>query len=164
MKDPRDMEERAALEVFIARELYGLRRKTNESYQDRGDIYRCAKDSNLIAVRLWLDFLGLKGVRTASGLALQQSLRKTGQKYADDVMIDQFIGRLLVPSDVPCQFHEILAAVYCRADKELAHLTTTSDDTYNTEDKLIEAATAVESLLEQHLFSPLGVPLPEMDK
>jgi hypothetical protein len=79
-------------------------------------------------------------------------------------MIDQFIERLLVPSDVPCQFHEILAAVYCRADKELAHLTTTSDDAYNTEDKLIEAATAVESLLEQHLFRPLGVDLPEMDE
>jgi isopenicillin N synthase-like dioxygenase len=46
------------------------RKKKNESYQNRGDIYRCVKDSNLIAVRLWLDFMGLKGVRTASGLAL----------------------------------------------------------------------------------------------
>jgi len=140
------------------------RKRTGESYEGRGDIYRCVKDSNLIAVRLWLDFMGLKGVREASGPVLKESPRKTGTKYADDVKIDQFTGRLLVPGDVPSEFHVTLAAVYCRADKELAHLTATTDDAYNSEDKLIEAATAVEGLLNQRLFGPLGMPLPEMDR
>jgi hypothetical protein len=140
------------------------RKRTGESYQGRGDIYRCVKDSNLIAVRLLLDFMGLKGVRRPTGFTLEPIPRRTAGKYAADVKIDQFIGHLLTPRDVPVASHDVLAAVYCRADKELAHLTTTSDDAYNTEDKLIEAATAVESLLEQHLFRPLGVDLPEMDE
>lgn len=31
------------------------------NYDGQGDIYRCVKDSNLIAVRLLMDFLGIKG-------------------------------------------------------------------------------------------------------
>ena len=140
------------------------RKRTGESYQGRGDIYRCVKDSNLIAVRLLLDFMGLKGVRRPTGFTLEPIPRRTAGKHADDVKIDQFIGHLLTPRDVPVVSHDMLAGVYCRADKELAHLTTTFDDRYNGENELIQAATAVENLLATHLYSTLGVSLPAMDE
>ena len=37
------------------------RPRSKYDYKDQGDIYRCVKDSNLIAVRLLMDFLGIKG-------------------------------------------------------------------------------------------------------
>jgi hypothetical protein len=121
------------------------------------------KDSNLNAVRLILDFLGLKGEFDGSDYRLTPSQRKAGAKFADDVKIDQFIGRLLTPADVPASSQRILAGVYKRADKELAHLTSTFNEEFNEEDVLIEAATAVEDLLQRFLYAPLGEQLPPMD-
>src|SRR4029077_18881477 len=72
-------------------------KRRGHNYQGQGDIYRCVKDSNLNAVRLMLDFLGLKGEFGGSDYRLVPSPRK----FADDVKIDQFIGRLLTPADVP---------------------------------------------------------------
>lgn len=139
------------------------RKTIGHSYQGEGDIYRCVKDSNLIAVRLLLDFLGLKGDLNNKAYSLELNPRKTGPKFKDDIKIDQFCQRLLTPLDVPQEFHRILAGVYNRADKELAHLTSTFNDEFNEEDILIEAATIVESLLHTHLYSPLGKQLPAMD-
>jgi hypothetical protein len=48
------------------------------------------------------------------------------------------------PADIPQISHRILAGVYNRADKELAHLTSTFNDEFHQEDILIEAATIVE--------------------
>jgi hypothetical protein len=121
------------------------------------------KDSNLNAVRLILDFLGLKGEFDGSDYRLTPSQRKAGAKFADDIKIDQFIGRLLTPADVPASSQRILAGVYKRADKELAHLTSTFNEEFNEEDVLIEAATAVEDLLQRFLYAPLGEQLPPMD-
>jgi hypothetical protein len=140
------------------------RKKGGHSYQYQGDIYRCVKDSNLNAVRLILDFLGLKGKFDGSDYELISSQRKQSQKFLDDdVKIDQFIGQLLVPANVPTPLHRVLAGVYKRADKELAHVTSTFNDEFNQEDVLIEAATAVEDLLQKFLYAPLGEQLPEMD-
>jgi hypothetical protein len=133
------------------------------NYQGQGDIYRCVKDSNLNAVRLILDFLGLKGEFDGSDYKLTSSPRKPGEKYADDIKIDQFIGRLLMPADVPTSSQRALAGVYKRADKELAHLTSTFNEEFNEENVLIEAATAVEDLLQRFLYTPLSEQLPQMD-
>jgi hypothetical protein len=140
------------------------RKRSGESYQGRGDIYRCVKDANLMAVRLFLDFMGLRGVRDSTGLRLEPNPRKKGAKYQDDVKIDQFIGQLLVPGDIPKRFHQTLAGVYCRGDKELAHLTMVYSGRFNTESALIRAAGAVETVLSKRLFCPLNEPFPEMDK
>src|SRR5882724_6593042 len=86
------------------------RKRSGHNYQGQGDIYRCVKDSNLIAVRLILDFLGLKGEFDGSDYTLMGSER--GAKFADDIKIDQFIGRLLTPADVPASSQRILAGVY----------------------------------------------------
>jgi len=139
------------------------RKRCGHNYQDQGDIYRCVKDSNLNAVRLILDFLGLKGEFDGSDYMLTSSPRKLGVKFADDIKIDQFIGRLLMPADVPASSQRVLAGVYKRADKELAHLTSTFNEEFNKEDVLIEAATAVEDLLQRFLYAPLGEQLPQMD-
>ncbi|MGA2030520.1 MAG: hypothetical protein ABSG87_10670, partial [Verrucomicrobiota bacterium] len=109
------------------------RKRSGHIYQGEGDIYRCVKDSNLFAVRLWLDFLGLKGELENGDYKLLENPRKKGPKFADDVMIDQFIGHLLKPTDIPVQNQRILAGVYKRADKELAHLTKTFNDEFNEE-------------------------------
>ena len=70
---------------------------------------------------------------------------------------------MLTPADVPASSQRILAGVYKRADKELAHLTSTFNEEFNEEDVLIEAATAVEDLLQRFLYAPLGEQLPPMD-
>jgi hypothetical protein len=135
------------------------RKRCKHSYQGEGDIYRCVKDSNLIAARLILDFFGLKGEFDGSDYKLMPSPRK----FADDVKIDQFIGRLLTPADVPASSRRVLAGVYKRADKELAHLTSTFNEAFNKEDVLIDAATAIEDLLQKFLYARLGEQLPQMD-
>jgi hypothetical protein len=139
------------------------RNRNGHDYKDQGDIYRCVKDSNLIAVRLILDFLGLKGKFENSKYELTSNSRKTNSKYQDDIMIDQFIGQLISPNEVPASSRRILAGVYLRADKELAHLTSTFNDEFNREDVLIESATIIENLLQKYLYDYLGEHLPKMD-
>ena len=73
------------------------RKKAGYDYSQQGDIYRCVKDSNLIALRLLLDFLGLKATATGSAVTLSCNPRR----FAADVKVDQFINRLLTPGDVP---------------------------------------------------------------
>jgi hypothetical protein len=139
------------------------RKKAGYSYPQQGDIYRCVKDGNLIAVRLFMDFLGIRGESTPAGVSLCRAKRRNGKRVDDDVKIDQFIGRLLTPNDVPDVDKRVLAGVYLRANKELAHLTTRFNDEFNQEDALIHAATAIESLLERHLYAPNQEAIPIMD-
>ena len=140
-----------------------LRERTNaaHNFQGQGDIARCVKDSNLVAVRLFLDFLGLKGDFDGSDYMLKSNLRNP--KFPDDVKIDQFVGKLLKVDDVPSSKRRVLAGVYMRADKELAHLTLTFNKEFNEPACLIEAANVVEDLLKKFLYEPLRERLPEMD-
>jgi len=131
----------------------------------QGDIYRCVKDSNLIAVRLLLDFLGLKA--KFDKVTLVYSLftnERKAKKDEDDIKIDQFRSKLLSPTDLPRGSERILAGVYIRADKELAHLTSTSHDEFNTECILIQAATIVEDLMLKFLYAPHNRTLPDIDR
>ena len=137
------------------------RTKVAHSFQGQGDIARCVKDSNLMAVRLLLDFLGLKGDFDGSDYVLKRNPRNP--KFPDDVKIDQFIGELLKVDYVPPPKRRVLAGVYVRADKELAHLTLIFNKEFNEPACLIEAATTVEDLLKKFLYEPLRESLPEMD-
>jgi hypothetical protein len=114
-----------------------------------------------VLVRLLLDFLGLRGEYHKGRFRLVESPRKNGAKWQDDVKIDQFIGRLLTPRDIPKQSRRLLAGVYRRADKELAHLTLKFNKAFNEEKALIDSATALESLFQQFVYD--GKPLPAMD-
>lgn len=137
------------------------RTKAGYNFQGQGDMYRCVKDSSLVAVRLLLDFLGLKGEYHKGRFRLVESPRRSGTKWQDDVKVDQFIGRLLTPNDVPRNTRQLLAGVYRRADKELAHLTLKFNKPFNQEKALIDAATAIESLFQQFVYG--GKPLPPID-
>ena len=138
------------------------RKIMGHNYQGQADIYCCVKDSNLIAVRLLLDFLGLKGKSDGNSYSLESNPRRLGPRFVDDIKIDQFGLQLVPPADVPEISHSILGGVYIRADKELAHLTLTFNDKFNQEDALIEAAKIVEELLQKYLYTPLGKQLPAM--
>ncbi|MDX2190056.1 MAG: hypothetical protein SFY32_09345 [Bacteroidota bacterium] len=136
------------------------RLRSDYNYNKQGDIYRCVKDSNLMAVRLLMDFLGIKGqINNGHYFLISRS-----SIHNNDVRIDKFIGRLLLPIDVPLSDAQTIAGVYVRADKELAHLTTIFNDEFNEESKLIEAATIIEGLLKVHLYDYFGESLPEMDR
>lgn len=130
------------------------------NYQKQGDIYRCVLDSNLIGVRLFLDFMGLKGKLENECFVLKENNQK---KHNDDIRINQFINRFILPSEIPAIHHRILAGVYVRGDKELAHITSTFSEEFNKEEVLIEAASIIEKLLDQFLYTPLGKTLPKMD-
>lgn len=121
-----------------------------------GDIYRCVKDSSLIAIRLFMDFLGLRGDFNGTSYILNENPRKK----ENDIKLDQFVDELVKPSNVSPNMKELLAAVYVRADKELAHLTYIFNEEYNQENVLIEAACAVEELIKQFLYAPLNEPWP----
>jgi len=130
--------------------------------KDDGNVYRCIKDSNLIAVRLLMDFLGLKGKPDGKDFILELNHVKRNPK--DDVKINDFPPcRLLTLNDVPNASQTILAGVYKRADKELAHLTRTYNDEFNEVQVLIEAATIIEELMRKFLYEPLRKSLPDMD-
>ena len=141
-----------------------LRDRKMRGYNDpkHGDIYRCVKDSSLIAIRLWLNFFGLNGEEyKKDNYKLNRVKRKQGEKYENDIMIDQFIDRWLDDKEVASLNQQLLGGVYCRADKELAHMTNIFNDDFNEEDVLIQAATAVEDLIQKFLYN--DKPLPETD-
>ncbi|HEX7469659.1 MAG TPA: hypothetical protein VF437_02840, partial [Verrucomicrobiae bacterium] len=53
-----------------------------------------------------------------------------------------------------------------RADKELAHLTKTFNDEFNTAKKIVEAIALIERLLQEHLYKiykKIGMPMPPVD-
>jgi len=139
---------------------YSHRRATGFDWNGNGDLFRCAKDSALIAIRLFLSAMGLKG-RKDQDFDLYQD-RAGGQ---DDVLIDQLGGTLPDPSSwslTPPQAR-LLAGIYCRTNKELAHLTSTFDDEFNGDEIVDEAAQLVVGLLNTNLYTVVNETMPEID-
>ena len=106
-----------------------LTKRTGDNYNfvGQGDIYRCVKDSNLIAVRMFLNFFGLKGIFQNETFELAEQ----PSKHQDDILIDKFIGHLIKPDEISKNSQRILAGVYIRADKELAHITNKFNREFN---------------------------------
>lgn len=136
------------------------RKKASTAWAGEGDIYRCLKDSALISIRMLLNAMGLKGV----------FLRPTGpyllQRYQfrekDDVGIDQLGGKLVDPTSLTPKEHRLLAGLYCRADKELAHVTTTYNKEFNTQAAIIRGTILVTKLIKKHLYDEVYRPLPPL--
>ena len=136
--------------------------ENGEIRNDDGSVYRCIKDCNLIAVRLLLDFLGLRGAMHGNDFILETNHNKKNKN--DDVKINDFPPcKLLEVNDVPINSQRILAGVYKRADKELAHLTKTYNEEFNDETILIEAAKIIVDLIDKFLYQPLGKSIPDLD-
>jgi hypothetical protein len=130
-----------------------------ERWRDRGDIYRCLKDSALISMRLLLEAMGLQGTFDGTGYEL---IRRTKAIKTDDVRVDQLGGELVDPSEIEPTDRCLLAGIYCRAHKELAHLTLTYDDKFNTQEAMLKGAGLVEGLIRKHLYEKVGKEFPPM--
>ena len=62
-----------------------------------------------------------------------------------------------------CGCNRLLAGVYKRANKELAHLTATFNDEFNEDDVVDEAAKLVEQMLNAYLYTVVGEKMPKID-
>ncbi len=77
-------------------------------------------------------------------------------RLPDDVWIDQLGGTLVDPDLISDHDRRILAGIYCRANKELAHLTVADEGEFNTEEALIYGVDSVERLLRTNLYEKVG--------
>jgi hypothetical protein len=130
------------------------------NWQGTGDIYRCLKDSALISIRLFLQAMGLKGKYDVTQQDYRLERRNPSPRFLDDVYIDQLGGQLVDPATIKIDDQRLLAGIYCRAEKELAHLTTHDEAKFNTSNALIEGINLVEGLLRLNLYDKVGRQLP----
>jgi hypothetical protein len=129
-------------------------------WRGRGDIFRCLEESALISIRLFIEALGLQGVVTGSTYLIKR--RETWQ--VDDVWIEDLGGKPLTDDDLknmPVEDRAVLGALWCWANKELAHLTsefaTQNHDKHNTIRRGIDV---IEKLLCAKLYAEVGKQLP----
>jgi hypothetical protein len=132
-----------------------------------GDLLRCAKDSALISIRFFANFLGLR-------------LKKKKQKYDlidtsdadffeppkdDDVFVAQLGGSFAKLENLPPSEQALLKELLQRTDKELAHLTSNflRHDDYNTAKAICDGITLIERLLGECLFAKVNRPFPSLD-
>jgi hypothetical protein len=130
------------------------------NWQGTGDIYRCLKDCALISMRLFLQAMGFKGKYDGTQQYYKLERSNPGTRRSDDVWIDQLGGQLVDPITIKTGDRSLLAGIYCRADKELAHLTTHDEGKFNTPNALIEGINLVESLLQLNLYNKVGRQFP----
>jgi hypothetical protein len=142
------------------------RRGTHFDWNSTGDLFRCSKNSALISIRLFLSAMGLKGHfdQRRNDFILEEDERVRKYRRDDDILIDQLGGQLPDPRSWSLSADEarLLAGVYKRADKELAHLTATFNDEFNSDDAIDRALRLVERLLNECLYSPVNEKMPEI--
>jgi hypothetical protein len=132
-----------------------FRDRQAENWQGKGDIYRCVKDSALISMRLFLDAMGLQGqYDETKGEYILRVNKK--ERRGDDVWIDQLGGTLVDPDSISDDERRILAGIYKRADKELAHLTVSDVGEFNTPAVIIRGIDTVERLIRTNLYDKVG--------
>ena len=130
-------------------------------------MFRCSKDSALICIRLFLAAMGLKGhfdQKRKDFVLIENSKLRNCRDY-DDILVDQLGGVLPDPTSWSLTADEarLLAGVYKRADKELAHLTAAFNDEFNDDEAIDRASRAVVTLLNKHLYSLVHEDLPKID-
>jgi hypothetical protein len=117
------------------------------------DLLRAAKDSALISIRMFAEFLGLK---TVDG------------KRNGAVFVDMLGGTRAPMEDLPNKERSVIGGLLRRANKELAHLTCdyTGHDEFGTARALVDGINIVERLLREHLYEPLKDehPFPDLAK
>lgn len=146
---------------------YTHRRASGFDWNTKGDLFRCAKDSALISIRLFLSVMGLKGhldQKSQDFILIENTKLRNCRDY-DDILIDQLGGKFPNPSlgSLTPKQARLLAGVYKRADKELAHLTGTFNNEFNKDEVVEEAAQLVEQMLNTHLYKVVNEKMPEID-
>jgi hypothetical protein len=116
-----------------------------------GDLLRVSKDSALVSIRMFAEFLGLK---------------KVGVKRDDDVFVDMLGGTRVHMQDLPIEERGVINGLLRRANKKLAHLTCdyTGYDEFGTARALVDGINIVERLLREHLYEPPKAPFPDLVK
>ena len=132
-----------------------FRDRQAENWQGRGDIYRCVKDAALISIRLFLDAMGLQGYYDDAKKEYILCVNRK-ERRGDDVWIDQLGGQLVDPNSISNDERQILAGIYKRADKELAHLTVSDVGEFNTPAVIVRGIDIVERLMRANLYDKVG--------
>lgn len=142
------------LRAFRDRESWG------GNWQGKGDIFRCLEESALISIRLFIEALGLEGKMDGPTYTIKR--RETW--HVDDVWIEDLGGTPLSEDDLknmPTGDRAVLGALWCWANKELAHLTsefaTQNHDKHGTIRRGIDV---IEELLCAKLYAEVGRRLP----
>lgn len=144
----------------------------NKMRNDRkhGDLARCAKDSALISIRLLCGAMALRALPIPNNPAefsvydhREKRVQDEKNRRKDDIWINDLGGDLPESDDLTDHEKTLLVRVLRRADKELAHLTETFDDDFNTARCIIGAIDLVERLLGTHLYAKLQRPMPPQD-
>jgi len=125
---------------------------------ENGDVYRCAKDASLIAIRQWMDFFGM---RATDSDAIEQG-KRPNPKYEDSDLRFYHFTECVGAIDLEPDQEIKLIKAYQIADRELAHLTLRPvKRDLCEEETLIEASKIIEGIISEHLYQPLGRELPE---
>jgi hypothetical protein len=138
-----------------------------------GDLARCAKDSALISIRLFSGAMALRIFETPknSGNFMlcdhrHKRVQDEKKRRDDNIWLDDLGGTLPITDSLTDEDKRLLIGVLKRADKELAHLTKTFNDEFNTAKKIVEAIALIERLLQEHLYKiykKIGMPMPPVD-
>lgn len=120
-----------------------------------GDLLRCAKDTALISIRFFANFLGLrlgKKDRKIIDTSKPESFFKgTGE---DDVFVDRLCGNFVKLCNLSHDDKSLLEGLLRRADKELAHFTSDFEchDSHNTAKAICDGITLIGRLLRECLY------------
>jgi len=125
-----------------------------------GDLFRCLEECALISVRLFIEALGMQGIKDGSGYSVGLRIDPKG----DDVWVDDLGGKRMTQYDItnlPKEEREILGTLLVWANKELAHLTSVFE-TKNCDkhDIIRQGISIIENLIERKLYAEVGMPLP----
>jgi hypothetical protein len=146
---------------------FASRRANNFDWNSNGDLLRCAKDSALISVRLFLSAMGLKADfdPTRKDFVLVKNTALRNSRSDDDILIDQLGGELPDPGSwsLNADDERLLAGVYKRVDEELAHLTATFNREFNEDENIDRASRLVERLLSEYLYARVNERMPNID-
>ena len=118
--------------------------------QKDGDLLRTSKDATLISIRLFANFLGLKLNRSCQmveGFALKKD-------WPNDVNVIDLGGVSATLNDLTADDRTTLEELLKRADKELAHLTSSFADQlkFNTAAIMVKGIDIIERLLREKVY------------
>ncbi len=110
--------------------------------------------------------MGLKGQfdRNRQDFILIENEKLRNHRNHDDILIDQLGGILPDPSSwlLTAEQARLLAGVYKRGDKELAHLTGTFNEEFNKDEVVDDAAQLIEKMLNTYLYTVVREKMPEI--
>jgi hypothetical protein len=118
--------------------------------QKGGDLLRTSKDATLISIRLFANFLGLKLNR--SGQMVEGFTSK--RPFPNDVNVTDLGGDPARLNDLTPDDRTTLEELLKRADKELAHLTSSFADQlkFNTAAIMVRGIDIMERLLQEKVY------------